>query len=927
MKKFYLLIAGLLAMVTGLRAQVTTDPSPLQEDSQNVVVYFHADQGNKGLMGCAATEGIYAHTGVDVVNGNGTSSSWKYAPTWGDNSAKYKLTYVSPDLWKLDIGDIRTYYGVAADETVKRLCFVFRNANCSKEGKGVGNTDIFVDVVDAGFQLSFTRSNTNDVFGTGTGVTFTAGTTQAADITITVNGSPVASQSGVKTLNATYDFVNQGEYSIVCKAVRGGDTQTQEFNVLCAGDAVQAGSPVIPPLGVTKNSDGSYTFCMAAPQKRNCVVVGSWNGYKPTMAGVCQYVDRNIQGASFRYFTTTVPASQISGPFSYYYCIDGQYNVGDPYARLVLDPYNDKYISSAVYPDMPAYPEGKVPANTFLAYYADNLLSYDWQTPRFQAPSKDNLVIYEMLFRDFTGTEGKANGNGTVDLAIRKIPYLKDLGVNAVELLPINEFNGNISWGYNPNFYMAPDKAYGTPQDYKRFIDECHKQGIAVILDVVFNQSDGCHPWYQLYPVGQNPFYNQDAPHAYSVLNDWNQGYPLVEEQWRDMLQFWLSEYRVDGFRFDLVKGLGDNDSYSNNGDAATNAFNQSRVDRMKRLHGYVTAVNPDAYFINENLAEAKEENMMAADGELNWANYNRAGSQFAMGYSSNSNLNGMNAVLGGRTAGSTVAYLESHDEERLAYSQNQYGAQGVKGDHAVSMRRLGAAAAQMILEPGSHMIWQFSEMGNAQTTKNSNGGNNTDPKIVNWNLLNDADNKALMETYRTLIHIRLKPEYSDLFSTSNASFVTDLSGWDKGRVISTKTADKELFCVINPHIDRNLTVSANFSVASSQDDYWIVAQSHEAEEARFNVTNKSITVPANSFAVVATRNISGIKDAATDRAGWKVTTGPGRLSVNGAEGITEVYGLTGARVAVIKGEGDVELPAGVYVVRNGGNAKKVVIR
>ncbi len=90
----------------------------------------------------------------------------------------------------------------------------------------------------------------------------------------------------------------------------------------------------------------------------------------------------------------------------------------------------------------------------------------------FTAPDKTDLIIYELLVRDFTGTEGKALGDGTIRRAIEKIPYLKSLGVNAIELLPINEFNGNISRGYNPNFYFAIDKAYGTPQDYKEFIDK-----------------------------------------------------------------------------------------------------------------------------------------------------------------------------------------------------------------------------------------------------------------------------------------------------------------------------------------------------------------------------------------------------------------------------------------------------------------------
>jgi len=105
---------------------------------------------------------------------------------------------------------------------------------------------------------------------------------------------------------------------------------------------------------------------------------------------------------------------------------------------------------------------------------------------------------------------------------MEKIPYIKSLGVNAVELMPVMEFNGNNSWGYNTNFYMAPDKAYGSPEEYKDFIDECHRQGLAVILDVVFNQTDGLAPWYQMYPAGSNPFYNATAPHDYSVLNDLN---------------------------------------------------------------------------------------------------------------------------------------------------------------------------------------------------------------------------------------------------------------------------------------------------------------------------------------------------------------------------------------------------------------------
>ena len=93
---------------------------------------------------------------------------------------------------------------------------------------------------------------------------------------------------------------------------------------------------------------------------------------------------------------------------------------------------------------------------------------------------------------------------------------------------------------------------------------------MAVILDIVFNQTDGLHPWYQMYPIASNTFYNGSAPHAYSVLNDWNQDNPLVQQQFKDALKYWLEAYHVDGFRFDLVKGLGSNQSYGATYNAAT---------------------------------------------------------------------------------------------------------------------------------------------------------------------------------------------------------------------------------------------------------------------------------------------------------------------------------------------------------------------
>lgn len=933
-KRLLLFLAAVVTLFMAGRAQVTTEPDPLQEDASDVTIYFHADEGDKGLMGLPATTHIYAHTGVNVVDKEGNTTEWKYAPEWNLDNEKYQLEYVSENLWKLYLGDIREYYGVADDETVTKLCFVFRTTGGAKAGRAADGGDIFVDVLDSGFQMTFRHSIASNVLYAEKSLRLTATTTEPADVKIFLNDELLGEGNTTETGNVfrvTHKFNTPGEYVMKAVASNGKKTLEQTLTLLYAYGSKQSAETTVPPMGVTKNAAGDYVFCLAAPEKDNVILFGSWNGYAGKANQEMQYIDREIDGATFRYFTATLPKSVTGTEFGYYYMVDGENfnnpkNVGDPYCHLVLDPYNDKYISTSVYPDMPEYPEGQVPNNTMISWYADNLLDYNWQVKDFKGASKDNLVIYEMLFRDFTGTEGKANGNGTVRKAIEKIPYLKKLGINAVELLPITEFNGNNSWGYNPNFYFAVDKAYGTPQDYKEFIDLCHANGIAVILDVVFNQSDGLHPWYKMYDLGKNPFYNSTAPHAYSVLNDYNQGYPLVERQWTDMLKFWLTEYKVDGFRFDLVKGLGDNTSYANAGDSGTNAYNASRVARMKRLHDAIREVNPDAYFINENLAGSKEENEMAADGELNWANVNNSGCQFAMGYQQDSGLNRMWAVKDSRTAGSTVSYLESHDEQRLGYKQDMWGVAGVKGDKLASTRRLGAAAAQMILAPGSHMIWMFSEMGNAENTKDSNGGNNTSPKTVNWDVLKQPEYKGLVDNYSELIGVRLGN--TDLFAeTADYSAQVATSYWQSGRNIASTTADKEMYAVINPSATDNVTMTIQFR-SDDNNAYRVVSKSFDSNPS-FDAAAKTVTVEPNCYVVLANSKVAGVEEVSVtgDADATAVYAADGAINVTNCTDNVYVYTLDGATVATAKGDASFTVGKGLYIVRAGKTVAKVLVK
>ncbi len=920
-KTYVMALLMVVASVLGVHAQVTTEPSPLQEDSQDVTIFFHADQGNKGLQGVGPETKVYAHTGVCLSNGG----QWVNAPSWGDNSPKYELQYVSTNLWKLYIGDIREYYGITDPAVnVTKLAFVFRSADCKKEGKGEGNTDIFVDVVDAGLQVALESNLPGTLVTPSTAkVTFKVGATKESDITLSINGEVIGEALSAKTLVQEYTFSGPGNYEVKAVA-KAGDDKAERVEMYCyASDSQQAGYPGgTPKMGPVKNSDGSVTFCLGAPGKSSVILVGEWNGYQVSNEHVMNYTD--VDG--MRYFWVTVKGLDNDRMYGYYFLVDGSKKVGDPYARLVLDPWNDKYLATDVFPGLPQYPDDKI-QNVPIAIYQGSINDYDWKVENFKGVDSSDLIIYELLFRDFTGTEGKALGDGTVRGAIEKIPYLKKLGVNAIELLPIMEFNGNISWGYNPNFYFAPDKAYGTPDDYKEFIDICHQNGMAVILDMVFNQSDGLHPWYQMYQPGENPFYNLDAPHAYSVLNDWNQGYPMVQEQWADVLRYWMTEYKFDGFRFDLVKGLGDNDSYANSGDNATNSYNASRVARMRELQKVVEEINPNAYFINENLAGSKEENEMAATGQLNWANINNAGCQFAMGYSSESDMNRFYAPKdGGRLWGSTVSYLESHDEQRLAYKQNQWGVAEIKGKLEPSRARLGSAAAQMILAPGAHMIWQFSEIGNSQNTKNSDGGNNTDPKIVNWAQFEEAPCKGLYDSYCELIGIRNLNR--ELFA-EDATFEINCgtSSWANGRTLVSKNGSTELYTVVNPNVDNQLTVMVNFD-KSDNSFYHILSKSYGSEPS-FSASSKTVTVPANCYVVIGSMDVSSVESVSDGIFSGllRAYSVAGEIMVDSSPSRVVVYGADGRMAGSLEEGERLAVSPGVYVLRAAGETLKIVVR
>ncbi|MDR0892930.1 MAG: alpha-amylase [Mediterranea sp.] len=524
---------------------------------------------------------------------------------------------------------------------------------------------------------------------------------------------------------------------------------------------------------------------------------------------------------------------------------EGAIRLADPYSEKILDPDNDPQIPAADYPNPTAYPAKGV---GIVSTFRIQKESYTWKVNDFQVADKHNLLIYELLLRDFTST-------GDLTGAMAKLDYLQTLGVNAIELMPVQEFDGNDSWGYNPCFYFAMDKAYGTPTMYKQFVDACHQRGMAVILDVVYNHATGNNPLAKLYwnatankPAAENPWFNVDAPHPYSVYCDFNHESPLVRAFVKRNLQYLLREYKVDGFRFDMAKGF---TQQSSNESTAGN-YDQSRVDILSDYANAVTEANPNAVVILELFAEQREEKAYGEKGILMWRNLNNAYCQTAMGWKENSAFTALTTWGTDMPEGAWVGYMESHDEERCAYKQKTWGhGDLLLGDLKTRMSQLEANAAFFFTVSGPKMVWQFGELGydysinsdpNGVAPADSEDGTyRTARKPIRWDYFDDTYRKGLYTTYSRLMALRAS--HPRLFGQEAfKSWKVGDSDWDGGRFITLETVDGQKLVVVGNFTNAPITSSVEFPSSGTWYEF-------TASDVAIDITSpQTLTIPANSY-------------------------------------------------------------------------------
>ena len=713
---------------------ICTDPKFVTSDmTEDVLVYVNTEGTSMNNF----SGDIYAHTGV-LTTASSSTGDWKHVKAeWTENIAACKLSKVKQNIYKLVIkGGPRAYYGVPASEEITHLAFVFRSTDGSVELKDNGQ-DIFVELAKADLDVRITSPSDRAILDINTNYTVSVTSKQATSVILYKNDQVVAT-SGGEDINYTYSVSVSEDAIFKAEASDGTKIVTDQVAVTVLGATQSAARPAGVKDGVTVNGN-TATVVLYAPGKQQVVLVGDFSDFAPT--------NKYMMKKDGDYFWTTIEGLTPNTEVAYQFLVDKTIKCADPYCTKILDPWNDKWINEngMIYPNLRQYPSDK--ATDVLSVFSTTPSNFNWTATNFKRPKQNSLAIYELLFRDFT-TER------SVKAALAKLDHIKTLGINAIELMPIQEFDGNNSWGYNPCFYFAADKAYGTVEDYKTFIDECHKRGIAVILDIVINHATGLHPWMKMWSdsdgqaSNSNPFFNKVARHPFNVFHDFNHEYPKTRQYFKQMLQYWLEEYNIDGFRFDLSKGLTQKNSGSNVG--TWNAYDASRIAIIKDYADAIREVESDAYIILEHLSDSQEENELAEyKGIMLWRKVMSQYSETVMGWTGSGKSDFSGAAAFGR-----VGNIEDHDEERVAYKAIAYGQSYVKSDWSRISKHLQGAYALHFLSPYPKMMWQFGEMG-YDVTIGSDDSQKVEPKPVRWEYMQDANRKALYDAVSKCITFR----------------------------------------------------------------------------------------------------------------------------------------------------------------------------
>jgi 1,4-alpha-glucan branching enzyme len=738
----------------------------------------------------------------DVTGTALASLTSAYAWVWIPNkniNAKYNVNPASNNAALTD--NAKFSKSTANGKTLFTLTFkpsdFFASSIASETSMGIllkgndwsnGQTSDYVTTFwDGSFQVLLTSPSLPVFVNNGDDIEINAETPVAADYDLFINNVLIDEQDNTTTFSYTHTVTETSGFATVkIVASQGANSSETTFQYLISGTSPSVNRPagIIPGINYKQGDNTKVTLCLWAPDKTSVYVLGDFSDWL--------ILPENIMNKDGEFFWIELDGLTSGTEYAYQYLINESVYVADPYADKILEPSNVN-IPTTTYPNLKPYPVGALHSETYfnsVAVFQTGQVAYDWQVENFEKPQKEKLVVYELLVRDFFG-ENARNYQNLIDT----IGYFKRLGVNAIELMPIMEYSNNDSWGYNPTFMFAPDKYYGTKNKLKEFVDVCHQNGIAVILDIAMNHHDINNPYilmdfdFSTYkPTANNKWFHEKAQHPFNVFYDMDHASSYTKAYLDTVNYYWLNEYKVDGFRFDLSKGFTSSNfcttANCDTGPEVSNwsNFNQPRIDNLTRMADAIWEHTPDAYVILEHLSVNSEEKVLAeyrADegkGMMLWGNMNHAYSQNTMGYATDSNVSG--AYYGSRswTVPHLVSYMESHDEERMVYRNVNFGA--VLGGYSVkelsnAISRVAAANTIFYTIPGPKMLWQFGELGYDYSINTCQDGTiqndcRVSAKPVRWDYADDSKRKFLFN--HTADIIKLHSTYP-VFTTGQATF------------------------------------------------------------------------------------------------------------------------------------------------------------
>ena len=801
MKRLLLICVVFICAVT-VKAQLLTWAPAFPKDgdaTQNLVITVDATKGNQGLLNHTPTNDVYVHIGV-ITNLSTSATDWKYVPfTWGSTPAAAQAISIGNNKWTYTInGSLRSFFGITnPSETIQKVVIIFRSGNGSKKQVNTDNSDMYIPVYTNALAVRFTQPPLQPTYNpipepinkaVGDNINLTAISNNAATLRLYLNGSLIQTANNATSVSANPTLTTAGNQVVVVEAADGVATKTDTLRFFVASNINIAPLPAGAKEGINYDANNtSVTLVLNAPNKGRVSVIGEFPG--AGWAEQTQYIMNKTPDG--KYWWLRINNLTPGTEYAYQYLVDGSLRIADPYTEKILDPLNDQFVPAATYPALKPYPAG---ATGIVSVLQTAQPAYNWSVTNFTKPDKRGLIIYELLLRDFLAAHDWKTLRDT-------LPYLRRMGVNAIEVMPFNEFEGNISWGYNGYQYFAPDKYYGTKNQLKEFIDSCHKNGIAVIMDIVLNHTYGPSPLALLYwdpvnnrPAANNPWYNPVQPHAFGFGEDFNHESQDTKNFFNRVVQHWLTEYKIDGYRIDFSKGLTQRTSGN---DGAFSAYDASRIAIINGYANAIKAVSPNAYIILEHFADNQEEKELADAGFMLWSSVWTQYQEAAMGYLGNSNFErGIHTVKGWNHP-HLVTFMESHDEERIVYKNVQFGNQSNASYNVrhidTALRRSELNAVFLLSIPGPKMIWQFGELGydySINTCENGTVNNNcrTSPKPIRWDYLQNAKRKQVYDLYAKMNGLRFHPLFKDAFMSNRVT--QSLAGGFKWLQVTTDTSN-----------------------------------------------------------------------------------------------------------------------------------------